>query len=90
MKKNWVTETAKMLKRVNDKTEHLLKQNLPEEEFHKRHQEIMDYWDAETIRLRKEYPVVHKFQARPKYNHKTTHMSEKFQAKKIFNQFFND
>ena len=88
MNKNWVTETALMLKKVNDRTEQLLHLNLSDEEFHKRHQEIMDYWDNETLRLREKYPLENSFKARPKSHHLSHHMTNKYQMKKMFNKYY--
>lgn len=84
MKHNWETETALMLKNVNAKTEELMALNLPADEFHKRHQEIMDYWDKETKRLQTKYPAPSKPKAIPKANHKTQHLTDKFLIDKLF------
>ena len=89
MKQNWVNETAKMLKIVNRKTEQLMAENLPEEEFHKRHQEIMNYWDSETLRLQNKYPNHNSIKARPKSSHITRHLTDKYLIHKMLKDFKN-
>ena len=87
MKQNWITETAKLLQSVNKKTEQLLAQNLQDEEFHKRHQAIMDFWESETLRLQNKYPNQNSIKARPKSNHVSQHLTDKYLIAKMLKNF---
>ena len=83
MKQNWITETAQLLKMVNKKTEQLMKQNLPNEEFHKQHLDIMSFWENETIKLQNKYPNQTSINARPKKSHITRHLTDKYLIHKM-------
>lgn len=72
-----------MLKKINDETRKLLDANLPIEEFHKKHQELMDYWTETSKKIQNNHPFKNKPKARPKHNHQTHHMSEKYLLYKI-------
>lgn len=87
MKKSWEQETAEMLKTINDETEKLLDSNLSSEEFHKRHQELMDYWYETSKIIQQNHPFTLKPKARPKHHHQSHHMSEKYQIRKILSKF---
>ena len=87
MKKSWEQETAEMLKTINDETEKLLDADLSSEEFHKRHQELMDYWYETSKIIQQNYPFTLKPKARPKHHHQSHHMSEKYQIRKILSKF---
>ncbi len=83
MNHNWEYETAEMLKRINDETEKLLHANLSDEEFHKKHQELIDYWDATSKKIQEHHPFKHKPKAKPKHGHQTHHMTEKYLLYKL-------
>lgn len=87
MNKTWEAETAQMLKKINDETRKLLDANLPIEEFHKKHQELMDYWHETSKKIQQNHPFTMKPKARPKHHHQTHHMSEKYQLHKILKKF---
>lgn len=88
MKDNWITETTKLMSVVNEKTEKLMKLNLNDEEFHKKHQEIMDFWEAETKKLQNKYPMSNRPKAKPKSSHQINHMTNKYYIHKILNQIY--
>ena len=83
MTKTWEQETAEMLKKINDETEKLLHANLPEEEFHKKHQELIDYWNETSKKIQLNHPLKNKPKAHAKHNHQSHHMTEKYMLKKI-------
>ena len=87
MNKSWERETAEMLKFINDETEKLLHANLPIDEFHKKHQDLMNYWHETSKKIQSHHPLKNKPKARPKHNHQTHHMSEKYQIHKILKKF---
>ena len=90
MHKTWEEETALMLKKINDETEMLLEANLPLEEFHKKHQELTDYWHETSKKIQQNHQMSLKPKARPKHHHQTHHMTEKYQIQKILKQFYKD
>ena len=81
--KTWEQETAEMLKKINDETEKLLNANLPDEEFHKKHQELIDYWNETSKKIQQNHPLKNKPKARPKHTHQSQHMTEKYLIHKI-------
>ena len=87
MHKSWDHETAQMLKRINDETEKLLNSNLSAEDFHKKHQELVDYWNETSKKIQQHNNLKYKPKARPKQSHHTHHMSEKYLIEKILKRF---
>ncbi|MBO5954437.1 MAG: hypothetical protein J6Q13_00530 [Clostridia bacterium] len=83
MTKTWEQETAEMLKKINDETEKLLHSDISEEEFHKKHQELIDYWNETSKKIQQNHPFKRKPKAHPKHNHQSHHMTEKYMLKKI-------
>lgn len=83
MNKSWEHETAEMLKKINDETEKLLTANLTEEEFHKKHQELIDVWSETSKKIQLNHPLTNKPKARPKHGHQTHHMTEKYLLYKL-------
>ena len=83
MNHSWEYETAEMLKKINDETEKLLHANLTDEEFHKKHNELIDYWDETSKKIQQNHPLKNKPKARPKHNHNTHHMTEKYLLYKL-------
>ena len=90
MHKTWEEETAQMLKFINDETEKLLNTNLTTDEFHKKHQELMDYWHETSKKIQQNHPLTLKPKARPKHHHQTHHMSEKYQIQKLLSKFHEE
>ncbi len=87
MKKTWDEETAHMLQKINDEIEKLLNSNLSPEEFQKKHDELMDYWHETSKKIQQNHSLSLKPKARPKHNHHSHHMSEKYHIKKILFRF---
>lgn len=87
MELNWTSETAEMLKKINEETDKLIKEDLPIEEFHKKHNKLMQFWDEEEKRLKNKYPSPNKLKAIPKNRHITTHMADRFLLRKMLNKF---
>ena len=83
MNKTWEHETAEMLQHINNETEKLLNATLSAEDFHKKHQELVDYWNATSKKIQQHHPLKYKPKARPKHAHNTHHMSEKYLIEKI-------
>ena len=83
MNKSWEEETAQMLQKINDETKKLLNADLPIEEFHKKHQELMDYWHETSKKIQIHHPLSNKPKAIPKHNHHTHHMTDKYLIHKI-------
>lgn len=90
MNKSWERETAEMLHKINEETRKLLDANLPIEEFHKKHQELMDYWHEASKKIQQNHPMRIKPKARPKHTHHSHHMTEKYHLHKILKQFHSD
>lgn len=90
MEQNWTNETAEMLRIVNEETKKIMSENLTKEEFQKKHEKIMKFWDEEEKRLREKYPMKRKLKATPKSSHLTTHMTDKYVIKKLLNKFYED
>lgn len=88
MNKSWEQETAEMLEKINEETEKLLTSNLPRDEFHKKYQEIIDFWNETSKRVQQNHPLNHKPKARPKYAHHSHHMSDKYHLEKMFRKLY--
>ncbi len=87
MNKFWEKETSQMLERINDETEKLLTSNLTTDEFQRKHQELMDFWQEASKRIQENYELLLKPKARPKHNHSSNHMSEKYKVRKALSKF---
>ena len=81
--KTWEQETAEMLKKINEETDKLLNENLPDEEFHKKHQELIDYWNETSKKIQQNHPFKQRPKARPKHSHHSHHMTERYMIEKI-------
>lgn len=90
MAKTWEQETAEMLKIINDETEKLLHANLPTEEFHKKHEELMRFWNETSKKIQQNHPMNLKPKARPKHHHQSHHMTDKFFLNKMLKQLYKD
>ena len=78
------SETA--LNKIHEETQRLLDEELSIEEFHKRHEKLMKYWEQETMRLQTCYETVRKTKAIPKHYHITRHLTDKYLLKKLLNK----
>ena len=87
MNHSWEYETGEMLKKINEETKKLLNANLPDEEFHKKHQELMDYWSETSKIIQQNHPFKNKPKARPKHGHQTHHMTDKYLIHKLLRKF---
>lgn len=90
MGQNWISETAVMLNKINKETKQLLEEDLSVEEFHKRHEKLMRYWEQETKRLQNTYENIRKTKAIPKHSHITRHLTDKYLLKKLFRKIEED
>lgn len=78
------SETA--LNRINEETKKLLEEDLSIEEFHKRHDKLMRYWEQETKNLQNHYETIRKTKAIPKHYHISRHLTDKYLLKKLLNK----
>lgn len=88
MNKSWEQETAEMLKTINDETEKMLNSNLSAEEFHKKHEELMTFWNETSKKIQENHLNENKFKARPKPSHQTTHMTDKYLIEKLLRKLY--
>ena len=90
MKTTWEEEISHMLNTIDIETEKLLNSNLSNDDFHKKHQELTDYWHETLQRIQHKHTLTFKPKARPKHNHYSHHMNEKYHIKKLISKLNND
>ena len=76
--------------KINEETKKLLDANLSIEEFHKKHEELMNFWHETSKKIQQNHKFNNKPKARPKSSHYSHHMSDKYHIEKLFRKLYEN